>query len=513
MRVVAHRLENRTDLSKEDILYLRRHEKDFIIRNDTLYKQRFEERVEQIENKIKYNLDLNKERKDTLLQDLDLYAQRFDSLVRLDIRMGLKNNTALKYDLDQRILKTEEEFDKLYELARHWLGSRNRSIRLLYLGLAGLTLLLSMLISGWIAGLITKPLTELTEHITDFVKSNFTLETDHPIATTKDEIGSLTRNFSHLKDEVINRLKFFKEKVDERTYELAEANNQLKRISEANSRFVPNEFLKYLNKKGIEEIELGDHVAQNMTVLFTDIRDFTQLSESMTPAENFAFINSYLQGIVPLIQRNGGFIDKFIGDSVMALYPNRTEGALQTAFDIEDFLIDFNDSRIAKGERPIVAGTGVHNGSLILGTIGHKDRLETTVISDAVNTAARIEGLTKFYGISIIGTESAIAQLSRPENFPHRFIDRVKVKGKAKTVEVFEFLSKKDEVKLTYLDEYQKAVVHYKQKEYLKALDIFKKLQSLHPEDAALQFFTERIRNLLEGDEGDAIDYTEMTTK
>ena len=514
MRQVAHQLEEKDDLPKEDLLYLRRHEKDFIIRNDTVYKLRFKGRVRLIQQDIGRNPTLTSGQKENLLSDLDLYASRFDSLVAFDIHMGLKNNTALKYTLDQRISSTEAEFDKLYELARIWLERRNQSIRLLYMGIAGLTLLFSMLISSWIAGLITKPLTELTEHITHFVNSNFTLETDHPVATTKDEIGSLTRNFSHLKDEVINRLKFFKEKVDERTMELAQANSRLKRISEANSRFVPDEFLQYLNKRGIEEIELGDHVAQEMTVLFTDIRDFTQLSESMTPAENFAFINSYLQGIVPIIQRNGGFIDKFIGDSVMALYPDRTEGALQTAFDIEHFLIEFNEPRLAKGERPILAGTGVHSGSLILGTIGHQERLETTVISDAVNTAARIEGLTKFYGISIIGTESAIAQLSRPELFPHRFIDRVKVKGKEKTVEVFEFLSRKDQAKLAYLEEYQEAVQFYKQKEYHKALTILNELKRRNPEDNAMLFFCERIQNLLDGDDGgDSIDYTEMTTK
>ena len=163
-------------------------------------------------------------------------------------------------------------------------------------------LLGSILLSSFIANRITKPLRDLTIYITKFIDSNFTLTASNPIVRSKDEIGKLTQNFTVLKEEIITRLRFFKQKVDERTQELAKANDQLLRLNEANSRFVPNEFLRYLGKSSIEEVKLGDHMEGEMTIMFTDIRSFTKISESLSPQDNFDFINNYLNSIVPIIR-------------------------------------------------------------------------------------------------------------------------------------------------------------------------------------------------------------------
>ena len=305
MRNEAHWLESAPEISRANVLSMRRHEKDYIIRNEPQYVDKLVTLAKKIQVEVQSNRSISQARKEVLIGRLQTYVNKFSRLVTLDKRIGIKDNTGLKKTLDDRIVQVEMGFSGLVQQTRHW--ARSEFDRLtLYFGLTVAALVaISILISALIASKITEPLTELTSHITRFVESNFTLETEHPVVRSKDEIGSLTQNFSVLKDEVISRMKFFKQKVEERTAELAEANIKLVRISEANSRFVPKEFLNNLGKSSIEEVTLGDQVAREMTVVFTDIRDFTSLSENLSPQANFDFLNEYLSGIVPIILKHG----------------------------------------------------------------------------------------------------------------------------------------------------------------------------------------------------------------
>ena len=122
----------------------------------------------------------------------------------------------------------------------------------------------------------------------------------------------------------------------------------------------------------------------------------------MNPQENFEFVNDYLQVVTPVIYRHGGFVDKYIGDAVMALFHGDPRQACACALEIEADLKRYNQARVADGEKPIYSGIGIHTGSVMLGTVGDNQRLQTTVISDAVNLASRIEGLTKQYGHTIL---------------------------------------------------------------------------------------------------------------
>ncbi len=513
MRKDAHWLELITEIPTEDILSLRRYEKDYIIRNEKSYVTKFKKRIDLIEDRIQNSAAISKTRKKRILYYLKGYHDKFMQLVALDERIGLKDNTGLKEVLDRRITICEAGFSRAVLQAQKWSESEFRQLTI-YFGLIALAL---MIISIWISSLIskkiTKPLTELTMHITRFVDSNFTLETEHPVVRTQDEIGSLTRNFSFLKDEVISRLKFFKQKVDERTEELANANKRLLRLSEANSRFVPKEFLQNLGRESIEDVELGDQVEREMTVIFSDIREFTKLSESLSPQENFDFLNEYLSGIVPIIKRNGGFIDKFIGDSVMALFPKEPDAAIRTVFEFEDFLEVFNAKLKKNNWRPIELGTGIHTGSLILGTLGHEHRLETTVISDAVNTSSRVEGLTKYYKASTICTEATLSKLKNKASFHYRFLDRVKVKGKSKTLSVYEFLSSREKIKLGYLDFYNKAVNYIKEENIIEATKVFSKLHANYPDDRAVKIFLDRCHNYIERKASSWDEITHMINK
>lgn len=142
-----------------------------------------------------------------------------------------------------------------------------------------------------------------------------------------------------------------------------------------------------------------------MSVLFANIRSFTSLSEKMTPADNFKFINAYLSRMQPVINQHHGFIDKYIGDAIMALFSGDADNAVQAGIAMLQKLAEYNQSRQRSGYVPIQIGIGINTGLLMLGTVGGEERMDGTVISDAVNRASRIEGMTKMYGATLLITE------------------------------------------------------------------------------------------------------------
>ncbi len=217
-----------------------------------------------------------------------------------------------------------------------------------------------------------------------------------------------------------------------------ELNEQLLSLNKAYERFLPKDFLSLLGKKSVVDVELGDHVQATMSVLFADIRNFTGFSETLSPDENFNFINSFLSMMGPIIRKHHGFIDKYIGDAIMALYPRDADDAVSCAQDMQRALLTFNQVRIAKGKLPIAIGIGINTGLLMLGTIGEANRMNATVISDTVNIASRVESLTKKYQPSTLITEDTYNQLRNPARYHLAVVDqKVLVKGKAKPIAIY----------------------------------------------------------------------------
>jgi len=268
------------------------------------------------------------------------------------------------------------------------------------------------------------------------------------------------------------------------------------RLATSYKRFVPREFLNLLDKRNIVEVQLGDQVEKDMTVLFTDIRNFTSLSEKMTPAENFAFINDFLSYMGPIIRQHNGFIDKYIGDAIMALFSDHHD-AVQASVAMLNTLKTFNQER---PEREIRIGVGLNSGTLMLGTVGEKDRMEGTVISDVVNLASRLEGLTKQYGVSIVVSNDTLERVSEQAPEHTRRLDILRVIGRSRPVEIHEIY------------EYESAAVRADKAAAAKVLDRALKLRSLRewgqaiellesglalfPGDGALQCQLKRIESL-----------------
>jgi len=224
----------------------------------------------------------------------------------------------------------------------------------------------------------------------------------------------------------------------DRTFEEQQA------LTDSFARFVPREFLEYLGKRSVTQIELGDQTIQDMTILFADIRSFTTLSESMTPEENFRFLNSYLSHIGPIVRHAGGFIDKYVGDAIMALFPDPPERALEASIAMQRALSVYNGHRANSGYQPVRVGIGLHRGTMSLGTIGETGRMDTTVISDAVNIASRLESMTKRYGAQILASGALIHSLADAAAFGIRAVDSARVRGKRRTVAIYEILETLD---------------------------------------------------------------------
>lgn len=276
-----------------------------------------------------------------------------------------------------------------------------------------------------------------------------------------------------------------------------------KLLNKAYARFVPEEFLSLLGKKDIVNIELGNQIQKEMSVLVCDIRNFTTLSEKMTPKENIDFINAFLSHMSPIINQQHGFIDKYIGDAIMALYPEAShpDDALDSAIAMLQALETFNQERMGAGLSPVGIGIGVNSGLLMLGTIGAAHRMEGTVISDAVNLAFRIQNLTKTYQTPILITEETYKKLKHPNFYCVRKIDTVLVKGKLNLITIYEVFDNDPEaliaLKSQMLHEFEDGVDLFQKQKYSDALAVFKKIFKLNPHDLPASLYIQRCQEIL----------------
>jgi adenylate cyclase len=269
--------------------------------------------------------------------------------------------------------------------------------------------------------------------------------------------------------------------------------SELFNINEALSRFVPRQFLQFLNKESIVDVTIGDQVQQEMSVLFADIRNFTGLSETMTPQENFNFINAYLSRMEPAVIENQGFIDKYIGDEIMALFSGGADNAVKAGISMLKRLAEYNQHRVRANYTPLKIGIGINTGSLMLGTVGSTSRMDSTVISDAVNLASRIEKLTRHYGVSLLISNHAFFKLEDASLYSFRIIDRLKVRGKSETVSIYEIFDAEPpqiyQGKLATKQEFEQALLLYHFGAYKDAAQLFGHCLCLNPSDTVAQIY------------------------
>jgi class 3 adenylate cyclase/HAMP domain-containing protein len=294
---------------------------------------------------------------------------------------------------------------------------------------------------------------------------------------SRDEIGELANNFNIMAEK------------------LKEADKFKAALLNSYSKFVPIEFLDYLKKDSILEIKLGDQIEINMTILFSDIRSFTTLSEKLSADDTFKFVNSYLKIMEPQVKKHNGFVDKYIGDAIMALFRDPSD-AINAGIDMLDELYIYNQKRARENLEKISIGIGIHTGKLILGIVGSEYRVQGTVISDAVNLASRLEGLTKLYGASLLISDSTLQNLNNKDIYKYRMIDTVKVKGKEKPVDVIEILNGNSrriiDLKLATSEILREGIIEFKLGNFKKAIGLFSKVLEMDPMDKAAKLHLHR---------------------
>jgi len=324
----------------------------------------------------------------------------------------------------------------------------NNLFRLFFLSLIGFGVVVFRISRG-----ITQPVSELTKATQEVEKGNL----DHNIPKGgDDELGRLLQSFGHMMQDLSE-----KERI----------RNLLGKVV---SPEIANELLHH-------SIELGGE-EKYVTMLFSDIRGFTKACEGEDPKRILDLLNIYLTEVATIIEEHHGVVDKFIGDAVMALFgapitrEEDPQNAVQAALDMSTMLVSLNQRLQKDGYDSISIGIGVHSGSVVAGNMGSENRLNYTVIGDNVNLCSRLEGLTKFYGVSIIVSEETRSQCP---NIHFRFLDRVQVKGKSEAVSIFQPLS----VALSEEERtlYAQALIKYTEGDFRAAKEDFERLCAQYP--------------------------------
>jgi len=239
-----------------------------------------------------------------------------------------------------------------------------------------------------------------------------------------------------------------------------------------------------------------------VTILFSDLIGFTTLAEKADPEALVAQLNEYLSRMTSEIFSNGGTLDKFIGDAIMAVWGNvRSLGTAQdakscarAALGMRRELSQLNQTWREQGRMGLGMGIGINHGEVIVGNIGSQDRMDPTVIGDAVNLASRLEGLTRIYGVDML-VGASVAELVRDEVYL-RSVARVQVKGKTKPVDVFTFVAARGEETdlefLKWLETYEEALEKFRARDFIDAKILFSRFLEFYPDDLLAKMYLQR---------------------
>jgi two-component system, sensor histidine kinase ChiS len=271
-----------------------------------------------------------------------------------------------------------------------------------------------------------------------------------------------------------------------------DAHVQSVKTARAFRRFVPEDFLGLLGVERFDALRAGIGQQHEVTILFTDVRNFTTRSEILGPEGIFRFINGCLERFEPVVRQHGGFVDKFIGDAIMAIFPGDALDAARAAEGLHREVALLNAAQ-PDGAMPLAIGVGVHRGSVILGTVGGADRMEVTAIGDAVNVAARLESLTKGLGAGAVVSAEVLGGTTQGA----RRVGAVHVKGRAAPVELFELVAccssdLERAQKLAASERFQRGLRAYAQGDMARAREHFASCVNDAPLDRTAAIYLER---------------------
>lgn len=278
--------------------------------------------------------------------------------------------------------------------------------------------------------------------------------------------------------------------------------DRTRKISDMFRKFVPVQFLKKLGKKTTENIPIGIAKEEELTISFSDIRSFSTVSEEMSSQELLVYLNNFFEKMDAPIRYNFGFIDKYIGDSIMSIFDRKEEEQIYHPSDairagIAMHEVQHNYDLQHNSKFPIKFGIGIHTGNVILGTVGSAFRMDSTVIGNAVNLTSRLEWLTKYFDAQIIISESVLEKII-PSDYHLRQLDRVVVKGNSNIVAIYEVFDANSqelkEMKIKSLPFYEKGLAHYFNSEWEMAIENFHKSLKIYPSDKVAKIHIKRCK-------------------
>ena len=347
--------------------------------------------------------------------------------------------------------------------------------------LCGLALAIALAVGTLLARRLTNPILKLNTAVKEIAEGRWQQRVE---INRTDELGELA------------------DSVNIMAGQIQQSFDRLEEQRNAFSRFFPPEYLRFLNKQSVTEVQLGDYISKEMTVMFSDIRGFTSMAEKMRARGTFNFINTYLQRISPTVRTHNGFVVKFIGDGMMAVFPYSVEDAIDSAIAQFQQVHEYNQEIDTNKGFAIEIGIGLHTGHVMAGMIGEPDRIQPDAVSDTVNLAARLEGLSKVYGAALIISEAVRTRLKDLDRYHLRFLDQVIVKGRTKSIAIYEVLEAEPcdrrLHKLHTLDDFEAGIKAYNELDFETAKQRFAKVCDRHPEDKTAQLYNQRIHHLLE---------------
>jgi len=313
----------------------------------------------------------------------------------------------------------------------------------------------------------------------------------------RDETGDLAHSFNLMTGELDKAYQAIKDYA----LKAVVARNQVEKIRSIFQRYVPRHVIDQYYASPESMLVPGKE--EPLVLLFSDVRSFTSISESMLPSEVVETLNAYFEKMVKIVFDHGGIVDKYMGDGLMAFFgaPVRQGDeplqAVLSGFEMLEALVSFNEWQTRRNRRPFRIGIGIHYGMVTVGNIGSERKMDYTVIGDQVNVTSRLEGLTKKYQESLLISESVMKKLER--RFPCRLIDRVVPKGKSAALALGVFVPRQElsegEAKAWTLHE--EAVRLYYGRQFGEAATIFRQVQQLLPEDQVAASFLERCQTYL----------------
>jgi adenylate cyclase len=288
---------------------------------------------------------------------------------------------------------------------------------------------------------------------------------------------------------------------------------------EKEKKKIKNAFQHYLNPAVINDLmqnpdslKLGGE-KKELTVFFSDVRGFTTISETLTPEALSSLLNEYFTPMTNIILKSNGLLDKYIGDAVMAVWgapismADHADRALISSLQMLEVLDVLRDGWKARGLPLIDIGCGINTGPMVVGNMGSDQRFDYTVLGDSVNLGARLEGVTKEYGVKIICSEFTRRALKKPNFFVLRELDSIRVKGKNEPVMIYEcmrFNAQNRQLCEDISGLFSKALVHYRRQAWADAEKVLLEILNLKPDDGPAMEFIERCHYLKEHAPGDS---------